>query len=352
MIFNIIDRAIDLKASDIHITYGLPPIVRIDGSLKKLNEFNLNDDFFLKELKKQLLDEFLLDKYKKYKNVDLSMSYKNIRLRIHVYKQRGHNTFSLRIIPKEVPLLKDVNLPEVLRKFTCMKNGLVLVTGVTGSGKSTTLASLINEINIEQSKHIITVEDPIEYLHSHKQSIVNQREVGSDVLTFSQAVIAAMREDPDILLIGELRDLDTIRNAITMAETGHLVFSTLHTRSVSESIDRIIDVFPAGQQDQIRIQLSNSIEGIISQELLPMIDGGRVPCCEIMFVNNAIRNLIREKASPSAILDQIYMNNKKLGSQTKVQALKELIEKGQITKEFAFEGLSDNDRDTLERVVN
>lgn len=351
LIYKIIDVAMENKASDIHMTYGLSPIIRIDGELKSLHEFKVNDDLILNSLKDELLNEELSIRYEKYKNVDLSVSYKDIRLRIHVYRQKDHNTFSLRLISREIPKLEEINLPETLRQFTKVKNGLVLVTGVTGSGKSTTLASLIDEINRKQSKHIITVEDPIEYLHEHKASIVNQREVGSDVLNFSDAVIAAMREDPDILLLGELRDLDTIRNAITMAETGHLVFSTLHTRSVPESIDRIIDVFPANQQDQIRIQLSNSIEGIIAQELLPMEGGGRVPCCEIMIVNNAIRNLIREKASPSAMLDQIHMNNKKLGSQTRVQALGELLKLGKISEEVAMNELSDTEQETLQRVM-
>lgn len=347
IIYRVLNEAIERKASDIHLTDRIKPTLRIDGYLIQLNEYEVNTPDILSACVKDILTEENIEKYEKEKNVDVSIQYGGSRFRVHIYKQRGCDAFSLRLIPTQIPQLSDLLLPPVLRKFTTLKNGLVLVTGVTGSGKSTTLASLIDEINKNYNKHIITVEDPIEFIHEHNKCIVNQREVGVDVLNFGEAVRAAMREDPDILLLGEMRDNETISNAITMAETGHLVFATLHTKSVAESVDRIIDVFPPEQQEQVRIQLANSLQGIVSQELIPKSDGGRVVCCEVMVVNDSLRNMIRSQALPNAINDQLAMFNKKLGSQTRIQALVDLIKKDLITKEIAIESTIGEAREDL-----
>lgn len=347
----ILDVAIKKNASDIHLTNDINPVLRVDGELEVLNEFDINNKDLLESYTKELFSEDDLENYKKNKYLDGSFQYKDSRFRVHIYRQMESDAIALRLIPTEIPSFSELNLPISLRKFTNLESGLVLIVGVTGSGKSTTLAAIIDEINNNYKKHIITVENPVEFVHSHKKSIINQREVGSDVIDFSDAVKSAMREDPDILLVGELRDLETIRNAITMAETGHLVFGTLHTRSVAETADRLIDVFPPNQQDQVRIQLSNSIQGIVSQELLPKVGGGRVPCCEVMFATDAIRNLIREQASPNSIIDQMLMNSRKNGSQTKVQSLANLVVNGLITREVALSKVDSSDIENLNKMI-
>ena len=349
-IYKVLNSGIKRNASDIHLTNKLKPMLRIDGELIELENFEENTPELLKACVKAILKESDYEKYSKRKQVDTSMEYGDRRFRVHVYRQMGCDAFSLRLIPKIIPKFSSMNLPPVLQKFTTVQNGLVLITGTTGSGKSTTLASLIGEINEKQKKHIITVEDPIEFVHEHKNSMINQREVGTDVLSFSDAVIAAMREDPDILLVGEMRDMDTIANAITMAETGHLVFGTLHTKSVSESVDRIIDVFPSTQQEQVRLQLANTIEGIVSQQLLPKVGGGRVPVCEILIPDDAMRNLIREQASPNTITDQMQIKAKKTGSQTRLQGFVKLLTSGLITEETALNNIDVDKNEFLKMV--
>lgn len=349
--YKILDLGIENGASDIHLTNNLKPTFRVDGKLVKLGDFDKNNEDMLALFTEELLDDKQKIKYKEDKELDSSVSYGNVRFRVHIFKQSGADAIALRSIPRDIPTFEEINIPPIIKKFTTMSNGLILITGITGSGKTTTLASIINEINENYAKHIITVEDPVEYIHTHKKSIINQREVGPDVHSFSRAVRAAMREDPDILLVGELRDLETIQNAITMAETGHLVFGTLHTRSVAETVSRLIDVFPSSQQEQIRIQLANSINGIIAQELFPKIGGGRVPCCEIMFANDAIRSLIRENQNPNAIVDQMQINSKKMGSQTKIQALARLVISKKIEPSIAKKNLSDEELDLLSRTI-
>lgn len=336
MLDKIIFQAVEKRASDIHLTENLPPVLRIDGQLTYLRDYEILDSSTLRKFTEKLLGGNFRE-YQEKRSFDFSFSTGNYRFRGHIFKQRGTDAIVLRLIPTKIPDISELNLPEAVRKFTLLKNGLVLVTGTTGSGKSTTLASLINEINRTQKKHIITIEDPIEFVHEHNKSIINQREVGSDVLNFANAVRSAMREDPDILLVGEMRDLETIQNTITIAETGHLAFATLHTKSAAETINRIIDVFPPGQQQQIRLQLSSVLQGVISQTLLPKIGGGRVPACELMIVTDGIRSLIREQSPPSAIEDQIQMNYRKLGSQTFQQSLANLYVKGLISYEVAIE---------------
>lgn len=351
MIYKIIDIGISNNASDIHLKLNIQPILRIYGELKIFKDFNIVENYMMNSIVNQLLNTEMIEKYDYNKFIDLSKTYKNRRLRIHIYREGGNSALSIRIIPLEIPNLKDLNLPIKLKDFIHCKNGLILVTGVAGSGKSTTLAALINEVNSNESKHIITIEDPIEYIHESNKSIISQKEIGRDINNFKDAITSAMREDPDILLLGELRDLDSITSAITMAETGHLVFGTLHTKSVSETIDRIIDVFPSNQQRQVRVQLANSIRGIISQELLPMISGGMIPCCEIMVANDAIKNLIREQSNINSINDQIQMNYMKIGSQSKLQSYANLISENKISLDIVLNGLTESERKSLNRLL-
>lgn len=336
MLEKLISEAVGLGASDIHLTEGLSPMLRINGRLRPLTDRPpMNADSLNISVRELLGDNY--NKYTKKLYYDFSFSVNGYRLRGHAYRQKGFDAITLRTISAKIPSIKDLNLPDAVRRFVSLRNGLVLVTGTTGSGKSTTLASLIDEINRTQQKHIVTVEDPIEYIHKHNGCMINQREAGVDTHDFAEAVKSAMREDPDVLLVGEMRDLETIGNTITMAETGHLVFATLHTKSAAETIDRIIDVFPASQQQQVRFQLSSVLEGIISQSLLPKKGGGRVPACEILVVNDAIRSLIREKSAPAMIVDQIHTNRKKMGCQTHLQSLADLCAKDLIDYNVAME---------------
>lgn len=340
MLVQIIEQAILQKASDIHITFGLPPVLRIDGKLVLLDKFSRLDEKNIRNMVKDLVDE---DNYKKHNYIDTSFVFNQYRLRVHVFRQKQLDAISMRLIPSIIPSLDELNLPRAVHNFTNLKCGLILITGKTGTGKSTTMASLIDDINTKQRKHIITVEDPIEFVHHHKQSMVNQKEVGTDVNSFADAVKAAMREDPDILLVGEMRDLETIQNTMTMAETGHLVIATLHTKSAAESVDRVIDVFPSSQQHQIRTQFANVIQGIVAQELLPGHGGGRVPLCEVLIANDAIRSLIRDRAHPSSIIDQLQMNHIKNGSQSIYQGLKQLYKTGRIDFDTAIEYAGENE---------
>lgn len=351
-LYKILDIAIEKEASDVHLTYNLQPSLRIDGKLSQIEGFERCNSEFLRESVEELIkEEELISRFDKRKSHDMSLSYGGERFRVHIFKQKGNEAIVIRIIPREIPSFESLNLPSAVKKCIEYKDGIVIVTGATGSGKSTTLASMIDDINTNQSRHIITVEDPVEYIHDHKRSIVNQREVGSDVDSFSDATVSAMREDPDILLLGEMRDLDTIRNAVTMAETGHLVFATLHARSVAETPGRIIDIFPANQQEQIRVQLANSLKAVISQELLPKVGGGRVPLCEVMFVNDGIRNIIRKNGTTSEINDTMNANFKTLGSIGKEHSITELVKKGFVTPDVAFEGLTDSEINNIRRKI-
>ncbi len=340
MLENIVEEAIRHKASDIHMTRGLPPVFRIDGQLEQARHFGILGEEDLRRMAESLTDK---ERYIERKYIDTSFVYSQFRFRVHVFRQRESDAISMRLIPSVIPSIKELNLPESVHGFVNVKSGLILITGRTGCGKSTTLAAIIDDINSNQKKHIITVEDPIEFLHEHKKSMINQKEVGKDVLSFADAVRASMREDPDILLVGEMRDLETIQNAITMAETGHLVFGTLHTKSAAETVDRIIDVFPSNQQGQIRTQFANVIHGILSQELIPGLGGGRIPLCEVLIANNAIRSLIKDNAHPSSINDQLQMNYRRNGSQSIYQALAHLYREKLIDRDTAFEYAGSND---------
>lgn len=334
-IIELVNIATEKKASDIHITVGIPPILRINGQLIYFNEEKLKPDD-TKTLVYETLNEDLIKELEEKGEVDTSFSSPGIgRYRVNAYKQRGSYGMALRIIPLEIPSVDDLGLPGVVKDLARLPRGLILVTGPTGSGKSTTLATMINQINNERRCHILTLEDPIEYLHRHNQSIVNQREIGTDSRSFANGLRAALRQDPDVILVGEMRDLETISIALTAAETGHLVLSTLHTNGAAKTIDRIIDVFPPHQQQQVRVQFSSAIQAIISQQLLPKADeSGRVAAFEVMVATTAIRNLIREDKIHQ--IDTAIQTGAKYQMQTMDASLLELYRKGLISKDTAL----------------
>ncbi|QCX32720.1 type IV pilus twitching motility protein PilT [Caloramator sp. E03] len=342
-------KTVELNASDLHITVGIPPTMRINGNLMPYGNERLTPKE-VEEYTKYVLTEEQYQKYISIGEIDLSYSVQGIgRFRVNIFRQRGSDAMALRTVALQMPTLEKLNMPPVIKNLCKKTRGLILVTGPTGSGKSTTLAAMINEINNTRSGHIITLEDPIEYLHKHKKSIVNQREIGYDTKSYSAALRSALREDPDVILVGEMRDLETISIAITAAETGHLVMSTLHTIGASKTIDRIVDVFPPHQQQQIKVQLSAVIEGIISQQLITRADGeGRVCALEIMVATPAIRNLIREGKTHQ--IDSAVQTGGKYGMKTMDMSLVELYKKGIITYDDAMTYCVD--KDIMERLIN
>ncbi len=324
------------EASDLHLTVGAPPVVRIRGSLEHVE----NLPPLGPEDAQQLLYRVLTTEQQKVlevnRQIDLSYSIPGVaRYRVNVYHQRGSLGAAFRLIPEQLKTVEELGLPSTLHELTEKPRGLVLVTGPTGSGKSTTLAALIDEINRTRADHILTIEDPIEFIHPHKRCIVNQREVGSDATGFGEALRAALRQDPDVILLGEMRDLETIATALTAAETGHLVFGTVHTQSAPQTIDRIIDVFPAAQQAQVRIQLASTLQAVVTQALLPRKDGsGRVAALEILLPDDAVRNLIRQGK-----VEQVYsvmQTGLGRGMQTMEQALADLVFGEMISQEIAL----------------
>ncbi len=331
-LLDLIKYAMNNRASDIHITVGVPPILRIDGVLEYFGEKILYPED-TERLVKEILDERQIEELQLRGEIDTSYSSPGIgRFRVNAYKQRGSYAMALRIIPLKIPTMEELGLPTVVKDLARLPRGLILVTGPTGSGKSTTLASMINLINEERNCHILTLEDPIEYLHKHNKSIVNQREIGLDSNSFASALRAALRQDPDVILVGEMRDLETISIALTAAETGHLVLSTLHTIGAAKTIDRVVDVFPPHQQQQIRVQLASVMQAIISQQLLPKANGeGRIAAFETMIATPAIRNLIREEKIHQ--IDTVIQTSKKQGMQTMDNSLLELYQKGLISRE-------------------
>jgi twitching motility protein PilT len=327
---------IDRGASDLHITTGTYPQIRVTGKLVQLTEFEQLTPQDTQRLAYSVLNEAQKQKYEEENELDLSFGIQNLaRFRCNVYRQRGAVAAAIRVIPFKIRSFEDLNLPPIVQQMADRPKGLILVTGPTGSGKSTTLAAMLDKINSERSEHIMTIEDPIEFVHPHKKCLVNQREVFADTHSFKNALKSILRQDPDVVLVGEMRDLETISAALTIAETGHLTLGTLHTNSCAQTMDRIIDVFPSDQQPQIRAQLSLVLEGVLSQALIPKIGGGRVMALEVMVTTPAIRNLIREEK-----IHQIYsamQSGQKFGMQTMNQSLVELIRKRQITRE---EGMS------------
>lgn len=344
---DLLREACERGSSDLHLTVGLPPVVRVDGSLTRLDYKPLSPTD-TQRLIYDILTNDQVEMFERTKELDFSYGVQGVgRFRVNVYKQRGSVGAALRAIPDRIPTFEQLSLPSILRDLSRKHSGLILVTGPTGSGKSTTIACMIDTINSERPVHIMTMEDPIEYLHRHKKGMVNQRELRTDTDSFSNALRAVLREDPDVILIGEMRDLETIQAALTLAETGHLVFGTLHTRNAPQTIDRVIDVFPPHQQEQIRVQLSNTIEAVIAQQLLPRIGGGRIVCVEIMVATAAIRNLIREGKT-----HQIYSvleTGAQFGMQTMDKALAELCRNGLITNEEAM--VRAIDRENIKRFM-
>lgn len=335
------------KASDIHITVGVPPMFRIDGKLVP-SAFDEATPREAQRLVYDVLSTEQIERFERTKELDFSYGVAGIgRFRFNVYRQRGSVGCAMRAIPQKIPNLDQLRMPSVLRELTEKHSGLILVTGPTGSGKSTTIASMIDIINSERPVHIVTMEDPVEYLHNHKTGIINQREIGQDTDCFANAIRAVLREDPDVILVGEMRDKETIAAALTLAETGHLVFGTLHTRSAPSTIDRVVDVFPPDQQDQIKVQLSNSIQAVIAQQLLPMLGGGRCAAVEIMVATSAIRNLIRE-GKTYQIMSAIETGTQ-YGMQPMDKILADMHKNGMISYEEAI--LRANDRENFVRLA-
>ncbi len=325
----ILHVAVERRASDIHLTAGLPPMVRVDGELVPLHYETMRPDHTRRMIYETLTDEHI-QKFEQTHELDFGYAVKGLaRFRFNVYMQRGSVAGSLRMIPNAIPSFESLRLPNVIREISKRHSGLVLVTGPTGSGKSTTIAAMIDDINDSRSSHIMTIEDPIEYVHKHKKCMVNQRELHSDTYSFHNALRAVLREDPDIILVGEMRDLETIEAALTLAETGHLVFGTLHTRNAPSTIDRVVDVFPADQQEQIRVLLGNTLEAVISQQLLPKLGGGRCASLEIMLGIPAIKNLIREGKTHQ--MYSVLETSASLGMMTMDKTLAELFRQGYVS---------------------
>lgn len=331
---NLLDQAVAKKASDLHLTVGVPPMLRIDGRLMAVP----GEEVLAGEKALKLVQSFMtseqLERLKVRKELDFSFGYQNMRFRTNAYYQKGYIAASLRLIPRLIKNFTELGLPPVLERFTTAAQGFVIITGPTGHGKSTTLAALINHINHSRSEHIVTIEDPVEYVFEHEKSIISQREVGSDTNTFARALRSCLREDPNVILVGEMRDLETIEAALTLAETGHLVFTTLHTNSAAQTADRIIDVFPPHQQQQVRMQLANVLLGVISQRLIPKVQGGRTVACEIMISNSAVRNTIREGKTHQ--LANIIQTSAAEGMISMDKVLAELVSKGEITIDNAL----------------
>lgn len=336
------------KASDLHITAGLPPMLRIDGELFP-TDFGILTPEICQKLIYSVLTDKQREKFERTNELDVSFGIKNIgRIRMNVFRQRGSVAAALRAIPNIPPTFQELGLPKIVFQLVELEKGLVLITGPTGAGKTTTLASMIDYINEHRKAHIITIEDPIEFVFHHKNCIVNQREVGSDTESFATALKYILREDPDVILIGEMRDLETIQAALNIAETGHLVFATLHTTDAVSSINRIIDVFPPHQQQQVKVQLSFVLQAVISQQLLQHTSGrGRVLACEVLVATPAVRNLIRE-GKPEQIYTLIQ-TGAKYGMQTMNQSLVELYMKKMITYEEAI--LASTDPEELKKLL-
>ncbi len=329
-------------ASDVHITVGVPPKMRVNGHLITM-DFPRMLPPDTQELLKEIMNEKQLATFEDKGEHDMSFSIPNLgRYRVNAYKQRGSVAIALRLVGTKVPAPEELGVPASVIDLYQRKRGLVLVTGPTGSGKSTTLAAIIDKINNNRECHVITLEDPIEYLHQHKMSMVNQREIGLDSQSYAHALRAALREDPDVILVGEMRDFETISVAITAAETGHLVLSTLHTIGAASTVDRVIDVFPPHQQQQIRVQLANVLEAVISQQLIPRADGrGRVAAFEVLHANHAVRNLIREGKSHQ--LMSVMQTNRKAGMIAMDEAIQQLYYSGAIDREMAIQFAQDPD---------
>lgn len=342
---DILKVALEKGASDIHLKVGVPPIFRVDGALRAFKEAPRLSPEMTRDIAFALMNDRQKEKFKQTWEMDLSYAVSGMgRFRVNVFMQRGSATLVLRAIPHKIPTIDELLLPKSIEKLSMEHRGLILVTGTTGSGKSTTLAAMINHMNTYRNSHIITIEDPIEFLHRDKKSIVNQREIGQDTITFANALRAALRQDPDIILVGEMRDLETIETAILAAETGHLVLSTVHTLDATETVNRIIAVFPPFQQEQIRIQFASVLRGVISQRLMPKADGvGRVPAVEVLVATARIKEYIEDKDRTKQIADAISEGYVQYGMQTFDQSLMSLLSQNLISYEEALNQASNPD---------
>lgn len=330
----LLEITINKGASDLHLIAGVPPILRINGVLTPI----AGEDVLTKEEAANLVLSLVNSEQKEIllvnKELDFSFPFQDLgRFRVNAYHQKGNLSASLRLLPVKIPTVDELNLPDICHVFPKLKQGFILMTGPTGHGKSTTLASIVEEINQTRPVHIVTIEDPIEYVFEHRQSIVSQREIRSDTHSWQIALRSCLREDPDVVMIGEMRDYETISAALTIAETGHLVFATLHTNSAAQSVDRIVDVFPEHQQSQVRMQLSSAIEAILSERLLPSLDGGRIPAMEILVSSPAVKTAIRE--GKTHLIDNIILTSGELGMRTLEVDLIRLIKTGRISLDIA-----------------
>ncbi|WKZ25726.1 MAG: type IV pilus twitching motility protein PilT [bacterium] len=333
---HLLQQTIDLKSSDLHLVAGVPPTVRIDGELKSLPDTGLLTPELVAEGLKQVMTSEQIERLTVNKELDFSLSFDDrARFRVNAYTQKGSLAAAFRRIPLEIPEIDKLNLPKITRSFTGLRQGLVLVTGPTGHGKSTTLAAIINEINKNRSCHIVTIEDPVEFVFKPIKSIISQREMRSDTHSWQVALRSVLREDPDVVLVGEMRDFETISAALTIAETGHLVFGTLHTNSAAQTIDRIVDVFPEDQQAQVRLQLSSVLEAVFSQRLITAVAGGRVVAHEVMLGTTAIKTSIREGKTHQ--IDSIIQTSLEVGMSTLEHSLSALVKQGIISIETAQE---------------
>ncbi|MBY6037046.1 type IV pilus twitching motility protein PilT [Fictibacillus nanhaiensis] len=325
--------AFALKASDVHLSVGMPPVFRINGGLKRYGSEPLKPEETL-AIAKNVIEEKHFPVFEEMGEIDLSYGIQGLsRFRVNAYRQRSCVSLAFRVIPTVIPSLEELSLPETIRKMAMKQQGMVLVTGPTGSGKSTTLASMIDYMNRTMSRHIITLEDPIEYLHRHQTCVIDQREIGFDTNTFSNGLRAALRQDPDVILLGEMRDLETIATAITAAETGHLVLGTLHTTNAPSTIDRIVDVFPPEQQGQIRTQLASVLVGVLSQRLLPNVNGnGRKAITEVLVNTPAVANLIRNEKNHQ--LHSVMQTSKNAGMHTFEMSAKDVLDRKEVSKEY------------------
>ena len=345
-----LDEARVLGCSDLHFTVGIPPIVRQNGELRKLGTYTELTEYDILSVCEVITNDRQKKSIKEQNDTDFTfVSRKGFRHRVNVFRQRGNTAVAIRLLRSDIPTLPELSLPPILAEFASRPRGLVLVTGPTGSGKSTTLAAMIDHINTTKSSHVITIEDPIEYLHGHKRCMINQREIGSDVPDFSSALRSSLREDPDVILVGEMRDYETVNAAVTAAETGHLVMSTLHTTDAAATIDRIIDVFPAHQQRQIRTQLASVLVGIVCQTLIPKLDNsGRIACLEILNVTDAISAMIRD--DKVHLIPTAIQTGKSLGMQTRDQELARMVKERIISLENALDRCSSSQE--LNRFLN
>lgn len=331
---DLLQLSVDKSASDLHLIAGIPPYLRVDGKLSPIPSESILTAEDTNKLAKDLLTPEQFERLNVNKEIDFSFAFSSkARFRVNAYTQRGSIAVSFRLIPLEIPSIEALGLPKILHSFTGLRQGLILITGPTGHGKSTTIASILEEINQQRSEHIVTIEDPVEFIFKPAQSIFSQREMGTDSHSWQIALRSALREDPDVVLVGEMRDYETIAAALTVAETGHLVFATLHTNSAAQTIDRIVDVFPEEQQSQVRLQLSNVIEAVFSMRLIPATSGGRVVAHEIMLGTSAIKTSIREGKTHQ--IDNVIQTSTEMGMNTLEMSLAQLIKANKITLETA-----------------